>query len=101
MRIFLQTFSVLLFLAAMTNVPQAMAAETQTQPPESTLSAPNDVVYTAAIDGSQEHYIEMLPAGFDAAQSHDVLIALHGHGSDRSQYATEPRGECKGARDVA
>ena len=29
------------------------------------------------------------------------MIALHGHGSDRHQYANDPRPECRAARDVA
>jgi pimeloyl-ACP methyl ester carboxylesterase len=42
-----------------------------------------------------------LPQAFEPARTHDLLIGFHGHGSDRHQYATDPRGECKGARDAA
>jgi predicted esterase len=43
----------------------------------------------------------MLPPEFDAARSHNVLIALHGHGSDRWQFINDARDECRAARDVA
>ena len=65
------------------------------------LGKPRDVAFTAAIDGTEQRYVEMLPEGFDPAQEHDVLIVLHGHGSDRWQYVRLPRGECSGARAVA
>ncbi len=65
------------------------------------LSGPTEVVFLAAVDGTEQRYIEMLPADFDARKQHDVLIALHGHGADRQQYVVESRGECKAARDAA
>jgi len=65
------------------------------------LGKPRDVAFTATIDGTEQRYVEMLPEGFDPAQEHDVLIVLHGHGSDRWQYVRLPRGECNGARAVA
>ncbi|NCO37431.1 MAG: alpha/beta hydrolase [Armatimonadetes bacterium CG_4_10_14_3_um_filter_66_18] len=65
------------------------------------LGAPNDIAFTAAADGSTEHYVELLPEGFDAAKEHAVLIAFHGHGSDRWQFVREARDECRAARDVA
>ena len=71
----------------------ALAAET--------LGAPRDVAFTATVDGSEQRYVEMLPADFDPTAEHDVLIALHGHGSDRWQYVKQPRGECSGARAAA
>ena len=43
----------------------------------------------------------LLPKGFDPNAAHDVLIAFHGHGSDRRQYVAAERGETRGARDVA
>lgn len=60
-----------------------------------------DVAFTATCDGTEQRYALMLPAGFDKKQSHDVLIALHGHGSDRWQFARDLRDECLAARDVA
>ncbi|MHB8900754.1 MAG: alpha/beta fold hydrolase, partial [Thermoguttaceae bacterium] len=60
-----------------------------------------DVAFTAACDGTIQHYVRLLPKGFDPTAKHHVLIALHGHGSDRWQFA-----DCKtptgiAARDVA
>ncbi len=60
-----------------------------------------DVSFTAACDGTKQFYVTGLPPGFKAAESHDVLIALHGHGSDRWQFARDARDECRAARDVA
>ncbi|WP_417384146.1 alpha/beta hydrolase family protein [Gimesia sp.] len=74
----------------------ALAAE-----PEPKLSAPQDITFTARCDQSQQRYILMLPEMLNAQQSHSVLIALHGHGSDRWQFVKEQRGECKAARDFA
>lgn len=65
------------------------------------LGSPVDLQFIAGYDGTVQRYVQMLPAGFDPTESHDVLIALHGHGSDRWQYATNTRDECRGARDVA
>ncbi|MEO6784766.1 MAG: prolyl oligopeptidase family serine peptidase [Chthoniobacteraceae bacterium] len=62
---------------------------------------PRDIAFTAKIDGTEQRYVELLPAGFDAAVSHDVVLAFHGHGSDRWQFITDARGECRGVRDVA
>ncbi len=82
-----------LFAAAL-----AIASVTTADEP---LGQPQDEVFTARVDGTEQRYIEMLPPGFDASVEHHVLIALHGHGSDRHQYATDSRDECRGVRDVA
>jgi len=63
--------------------------------------APEDLAFVARADGSTERFVLLLPAEFDARQSHDLLIVLHGHGSDRWQYVRDPRDECRVARDVA
>lgn len=68
---------------------------------QATLGAPEERTFIAALDGTVQHYVLMRPADFDPAQSHDLMIALHGHGSDRWQFAQNDRGECRGARDVA
>lgn len=60
-----------------------------------------DVAFTAVCDGSEQKYVVVLPAKFDADAKHDVLIALHGHGSDRWQFVKIERDECRAARDVA
>ena len=43
----------------------------------------------------------VLPEAYDAARPHDVLICLHGHGSDRWQFVRAERGETRAARDIA
>lgn len=54
----------------------------------------DDVTFTADCDGTTQRYVRMLPNGFKAEAKHHVLIALHGHGSDRWQFAsgTTPTG---------
>jgi len=60
-----------------------------------------DRTFLAKFDGSQQKYVIMTPPGFTPGQSVSLLIALHGHGSDRWQFVRQPRGECRGTRDVA
>jgi dipeptidyl aminopeptidase/acylaminoacyl peptidase len=60
-----------------------------------------DVAFTAMCDGTEQRYVLMLPASFQPEPQHDVLIALHGHGSDRWQFVRDARDECRAARDVA
>ena len=67
----------------------------------SQLAAAQELTFTSKLDGAVEKYIQRLPPDFDASRPHDVLIALHGHGADRQQYATDNRDECRGTRDVA
>lgn len=62
---------------------------------------PEDMIFTAECDGSTQRYVQVLPSGFDAEKPHDVLIALHGHGSDRWQYVLTQTGSCPAARDAA
>ena len=62
---------------------------------------PQDVSFVARSDGSTQHYVLLLPVGFRADQPHHLLVALHGHGSDRWQYIKQARDECRVARDVA
>lgn len=66
-----------------------------------TTPAPEDVAFTAAYDGSIQRYILILPTAFIAGEPHDLLVALHGHGSDRHQFASDSRDECRAARDAA
>jgi dipeptidyl aminopeptidase/acylaminoacyl peptidase len=60
-----------------------------------------DVTFTAAFDGSEQRYVQILPDGFDSTGRHDVLIGLHGLFADRWQFATDTRDECRAARDAA
>lgn len=64
-------------------------------------SAPQDIQFTANCDHTQQHYVMLLPEKFSNQKSRTVLIALHGHGSDRWQFINNTRGECKAARDIA
>ncbi len=77
------------------------ASQSLAQTPTTTLGPPTELQFKARVDGSTQLYLEMLPVGFEKSQTHSLLIALHGGGCDRRQYATDSRGECRGARDVA
>lgn len=60
-----------------------------------------DLSFTASCDETAQNYVVILPPHFKAADTHDVLIALHGHGADRWQFAKETRDEARAARDAA
>jgi pimeloyl-ACP methyl ester carboxylesterase len=61
-----------------------------------------DVAFVADADGTTQRYVLRLPAGFNASEPHDLLIALHGHGSDRWQFASSTAwNECIAVRDFA
>lgn len=60
-----------------------------------------DVAFTARCDGTTQRYVIIIPKGFQPDTSHSLLIALHGHGSDRWQFVHNPRGECRASRDIA
>ena len=62
---------------------------------------PQDIAFKSTADGSEQRYVELLPPGFNEDEAHDVVLAFHGHGSDRWQFIKDPRGECAGMRDVA
>lgn len=61
----------------------------------------DDVTFTATCDGSTQHYVRMLPKGFDPDAEHHLLLALHGHGSDRWQFADGKTPTGMAARDTA
>ena len=65
------------------------------------LGPPKDVAFTADVDGTSQRYVEMLPTDFDPAAEHHVLMAFHGHGSDRWQFVRQTRGTGREARRVA
>ena len=60
-----------------------------------------DVRFVSRLDESEQHYVILQPEQFDETISHDVVLALHGHGSDRWQFVTNTRPECQGTRDMA
>lgn len=62
---------------------------------------PEDIAFTAEVDGTEQRYVEVLPPDFDPDKPTDALIALHGHGSDRWQFVRQDRSECRAVRDVA
>ncbi len=62
---------------------------------------PDDRAFVSQLDGSVQKFVVLWPDGFDRSKPTDVLIALHGHGSDRWQFVDAMRGECLGAREVA
>ena len=65
------------------------------------LAQPRDVAFTASVDGAEQFYMEILPADFDPTRKHDLLIGLHGHGSDRKQFATAVFAEANAFRAFA
>jgi len=60
-----------------------------------------DIAFTAQADGTEQRYVLIFPDQFAPRTRHDVLVALHGHGSDRWQFVRDPRDECRAARDMA
>ncbi len=62
---------------------------------------PQDVVFVSKLDGTEQRYVVVLPEGFDSQSPVSVMIALHGHGSDRWQFVKDGRDECRAARDAA
>ncbi|WP_395753208.1 alpha/beta fold hydrolase [Prosthecobacter sp.] len=62
---------------------------------------PQDIAFKSSLDGTEQRYVELLPDSMEELLACDVLIAFHGHSSDRWQFIKDARGECKGLRDVA
>lgn len=62
---------------------------------------PKDFSFKSNVDGTEQRYVELLPPGFEADKTYDVVFAFHGHGADRWQFIKETRGECRGVRDIA
>lgn len=62
---------------------------------------PRDVSFVSDTDNTEQRYVELLPDHFDPGETHDLVLAFHGHGSDRWQFIREARDECRGVRDVA
>ena len=62
---------------------------------------PRDVMFVSEADRTEQRYVELLPENFKPDEKHDVVLAFHGHGSDRWQFIRETRDECRGVRDVA
>jgi pimeloyl-ACP methyl ester carboxylesterase len=62
---------------------------------------PEEISFTSSLDQTEQRYVLLLPSKFRSDEPHDLLIALHGHGSDRWQFVKQERGECKASRDFA
>jgi lysophospholipase L1-like esterase/predicted esterase len=60
-----------------------------------------DISFTSRHDGSVQKYILMEPATDSGDKPRSILVALHGHGSDRWQFVNDSRSECRAARDAA
>ncbi len=60
-----------------------------------------DRTFIAVHDGTEQKYVVITPEGLIPDQPVSIIIALHGHGSDRWQFVRQPRGECRATRDVA
>jgi pimeloyl-ACP methyl ester carboxylesterase/predicted GH43/DUF377 family glycosyl hydrolase len=60
-----------------------------------------DESFVAKCDGTTQNYVAIYPDGFKADQPCDLLIALHGHGSDRWQFVKTDFDEARSARDAA
>ena len=60
-----------------------------------------DCSFQADYDATEQKYILVLPKNFTPDSRHDLLIVLHGHGSDRHQFVVQERGECLGTRKIA
>lgn len=57
--------------------------------------------FRAQYDETEQRYVLMTPQQWDRAQPVSILIALHGHGSDRWQFVRQMRDECRAVREVA
>ena len=64
------------------------------------LGPAQDISFTAKSDDSEQRYVIRLPEQFDVNKPRSLLIALHGHGSDRWQFINDARDECRAARDA-
>ena len=64
-------------------------------------SEPQDIAFVSNHDQSEQRYVLVLPEGYNSGVAHDLLICLHGHGSDRWQFVLDARDEARAAREIA
>ncbi len=57
-----------------------------------------DMTFTSRVDQTPQHYYLILPEVFDPAQPTDLIIFLHGHGSDKTQILADAWEEIKQTR---
>lgn len=60
-----------------------------------------DVAFKARVDGTEQRYMLRLPDGFVRNRKCNLMVAFHGHGSDRHQFMFDERDEAKVAREEA
>ena len=65
------------------------------------LATLNDIGFKSDLDGTEQFYVEILPKDFLYNKKYDLIIGLHGHDSDRWQFATSERSECLAFRTFA
>lgn len=69
-----------------------------------TSSEPADIrdeTFISRVDGSAQQYVLIKPPNLAPGKPLDLLIALHGHGSDRWQFIRQERPECSETRRMA
>ncbi|WP_437185225.1 alpha/beta hydrolase family protein [Planctomicrobium sp. SH668] len=66
-----------------------------------TAGEPQDLEFVAECDGTVQRYVQILPPDFTSDKKVDLLVTLHGHGSDRWQFSTADIAEAKACRDFA
>ncbi len=64
-------------------------------------AVPRDEAFISRADGSEQRYVLIEPPAAASGQPIDLLIALHGHGSDRWQFIRQERPECSETRRFA
>lgn len=64
-------------------------------------AGPRDEAFISRADGSEQRYVLIEPPTRAPGQPMDLLIALHGHGSDRWQFIRQERPECSETRRFA
>ena len=63
------------------------------------LIAAEDVAFVSDYDKSEQRYLLILPESFDATVPTDLMIFLHGHGSDRNQINSDLWNEIRMVRE--
>jgi predicted esterase len=61
----------------------------------------DDVTFISDFDDTAQKYAIMTPVTDSSNCVRDLMVALHGYGSDRWQYINGPLSECAASRDVA
>lgn len=94
----LRQSQIILTVCVLQFVSGALVFAAEPRPKQSALE---DIEFRANCDHTIQKYVMILPKNFSHQKSYSILIALHGHGSDRWQFIKNTRGECKAARDIA